>query len=451
MTQSPIRRRSLVQGALGLAGGLSLFRSSFAFASATPPPQQAEDPEANTFAKRPWYDLDLMTDNVMNSQLLHFLAAAYGYQADIGEVLDTGTRIDPADEWSWPTEWVRTAERLQDMGDASLANRRRISAGNAYLRAANYYRAALIHHPDPDHPTVREAARAAVETYEKAVRLLDIPAQRVQIPYEGTTLLGYFYRSPRACGSAPLFVFTQGRDAWPEESKYVIDDALVRGYHCLIVHAPGQATSIRDQRLPFRPDWEKVITPVIDFALRISGVDRRRIALLGWSMGGALVPRAAAFEKRIKLLIPNPGVLNWGAASLESFKNYFPELLAIYFEDKDRFDREVANIMAQSAFLRWYIRDAQVKHGVSSPSGLLDELQRYNNEPVVQQIKARTLVMDGTGELFSVGEARKLYDALRCPKDYMLFTEEDTGLLHCQEAASAVGNHRMFDWVDEYI
>jgi hypothetical protein len=33
----------------------------------------------------------------------------------------------------------------------------------------------------------------------------------------------------------------------------------------------------------------------------------------------------------------------------------------------------------------------------------------------------------------------------------MLFDAEDTGLLNSQEAASAVGNHRMFDWVDEYI
>lgn len=59
--------------------------------------------------------------------------------------------------------------------------------------------------------------------------------------------------------------------------------------------------------------------------------------------------------------------------------------------------------------------------------------------------------MEGTAEAYSGAQAKQLYDALTCPKDYLLFAEEDTGLLHCQEAAQAVANHRMFDWLDEYI
>lgn len=445
MAHSAIRRRSLVQGALGLAGASSFFGLPRSVVAASPPPSN------EAIGKRDWFDLDLMNDEVMNSQLLHFLGATYSAQADVSEVLDTGCRIDPDDEWSWPTEWVSTANRLRTMADASTAKRRKVSAGNAYLRAANYYRAALIHHPDPGHPSVLEIGRSAVDAYEKAIRWLEWPAQRVRVPYERTTLPGYFFRSPRACGSAPLFVFQQGRDAWPEESKYVIDGALERGYHCLIVHAPGQGMAIREQGLAFRPDWEKVISPIIDFAVRIAGVDRRRIALLGWSMGGALTPRAAAFEKRIKLLIPNPGVLNWGESSFEGFNRYFPDLMELLDEDPTAFDLAIEQVMTTQPLIRWYVRDAMFKHGASSPSDLMFRLREFDNEPVVHLISCRTLVMDGTGELFSVGQAKKLYDALQCPKDYMLFDAEDTGLLHCQEAASAIGNHRMFDWVDEYI
>ena len=43
--------------------------------------------------------------------------------------------------------------------------------------------------------------------------------------------------------------------------------ALARGYNCLIFEGPGQGELIREQRIPFRPDWEKVVTPVVDFAL----------------------------------------------------------------------------------------------------------------------------------------------------------------------------------------
>jgi hypothetical protein len=32
----------------------------------------------------------------------------------------------------------------------------------------------------------------------------------------------------------------------------------------------------------------------------------------------------------------------------------------------------------------------------------------------------------------------------------MLFTEEDTGLVHCQTGAPSVASQRMFDWLDEH-
>jgi hypothetical protein len=441
---STLNRRSLFKAGLGLTGGLALLRAA---------PAAARQPSSSRALSegRPWYELGLMADPIMENQLLHFLAATYSAQADIGEVLDTAHRIAPDDEWSWPTEWVKTADRIRLMGDASLARGHTQSAGNAYLRSANYYRAALIHHPEPGHPSVLETGRKAVDAYDKALDLLGIPAVAVRIPYEGTTLPGYFFRAPGARGQAPLLIFQQGRDAWPEESKYVIDAALARGYHCLIVHAPGQGMAIRAQGLTFRPDWEKVITPVVDFATRIAGVDSRRIALLGWSMGGALVPRAAAFERRIKLLIPNPGVLDWGQAMFDQFNAYFPDIMPLLEEDPQAFDAAMARLMEAVSLYRWYMKDAMSKHGAHSPSDLLFKLREFNNAPVVHLIRCRTLVMDGTAEAFTVGQAKLLHDALTCPKDYLLFTEEDTGLLHCQEAAQAVANHRMFDWLDEYI
>jgi hypothetical protein len=439
-------RRAVLRASLGLTGGLALLRAAPAAAAPRPAPSKAEVAEP-----RPWYDLGLMADPVMDNQLLHFLAATYSAQADIGEVLDTASRIVPDDDWSWPTEWVSTADRLRGMAEASQARSHRHSAGHAWLRAANYYRAALIHHPEPGHPSVLETGRKAVDAYDKAIALLRLPATKVRIPYEGTTLPGYFFRSPCARGRAPLLIFQQGRDAWPEESKYVIDAALERGYHCLIVHAPGQGMAIREQGLTFRPDWEKVITPVIDFATRISGVDARRMALLGWSMGGALVPRAAAFERRIKLLIPNPGVLNWGQAMFDQFHQLFPDAMPLLDTDPQAFDAAMAELMDAVFLYRWYMRDSMSKHGATSPSDLMFKLREFNNEPTVGRIRCRTLVMDGTGEVFSAGQAKLLFDALTCPKDYLLFTEEDTGLLHCQEAAQAVANHRMFDWFDEYI
>ncbi|MET0342095.1 MAG: alpha/beta fold hydrolase [Polyangiales bacterium] len=429
------------------AGGAAALGLSRAKADGAPTPRDA--PASGE--ERAWHQLGLFEDPVMESQLLHFLAATYQQQADIGEVLDTARKIDEADPWSWPDTWLATAQRVRDMGEHSLARGHRISSGHAFLRAANYYRAALIHHPDPTHPSGLEAAKLAVHTYERAVTLLRLPAERVNIPYEGTHLLGYFFRAHGADGRAPLLIMHQGRDAWPEESRYIVDAALERGMHCLIFHGPGQGMAIREKNLPFRHDWERVVTPVVDFALRQHGVDPDRVILTGLSMGGALAPRAAAFEPRLSVLIPNPGVLSWWDAQRRSFAQYFPDAWPLRERDPAAFDAAIYAAMREVRLYDWYMRDAMHKHGAHSPSDYMTKLEDFDNTRVVDRIRCRTLVMDGTAEAFSAGEGTRLYDALSCPKAYLLFNEEDTGLLHCQEGAQAVANHRMFDWLDEQL
>lgn len=56
-----------------------------------------------------------------------------------------------------------------------------------------------------------------------------------------------------------------------------------------------------------RPDWEHVVTPVVDYARSRSEVDPDQIALIGWSFGGYLAPRAASGEHRLAACIADPG------------------------------------------------------------------------------------------------------------------------------------------------
>ena len=59
-----------------------------------------------------------------------------------------------------------------------------------------------------------------------------------------------------------------------------------------------------------------MVSPVVDFALKQKGVDPKKIALMGVSMGGYLAPRAAAFEPRLAACIANDGVFDNGAPYL---------------------------------------------------------------------------------------------------------------------------------------
>jgi alpha-beta hydrolase superfamily lysophospholipase len=376
---------------------------------------------------------------------------------DVGECLDTAGRINRSDPWSWPREWLATAERVRATAAGCLTRGHKLSAGEAYMRAAAYYRAALIHHPEPTDAGVAATALQADACFTRGLELQGLPAEPVRIPYEGTTLPGVFWRSPNVGRQAPVLIVHQGRDAWPEDTMHVATGAIKRGYHCLMVHCPGQGLAIRVQGLPFRPDWEKVITPVVDFALRCPDVATDSIILMGLSMGGALAPRAAAFEKRIKICIANPGVLNWGEAILGHFDEY-PALMKLLEANPAAFDRAVWDFFKVGSLagglLRsaaWWLKDSMYKHGARTPSEMIARLKEFDNTGIVGQITCKTLVMDGEAEEFSAGQARKLYDALRCPKDYMLFTAADTGLVHCQVGAMAVAGQRLFDWLDENI
>ena len=49
---------------------------------------------------------------------------------------------------------------------------------------------------------------------------------------------------------------------------------------------PGQQSMLFERAVPFRPDWDKVITPVVDYLLDLPDVDVARIALYGISQAG---------------------------------------------------------------------------------------------------------------------------------------------------------------------
>src|SRR5207244_1426643 len=65
--------------------------------------------------------------------------------------------------------------------------------------------------------------------------------------------------------------------------------------------------------ISIRPNWETVITPVLDQLERLQpGVDQRRIGLMGISMGAIYGPRAAAHDKRLRAVVGLAGPYNLG-------------------------------------------------------------------------------------------------------------------------------------------
>lgn len=86
-----------------------------------------------------------------------------------------------------------------------------------------------------------------------------------------------------------------------------------------------------------------------------------------------------------------------------------------------------------------------------SPSDFLYAFSRFSMQGVAEKISCPTLVIDSDNDTSMKGEARRLYDALTCPKEFMLFTTEEGAGLHCQMGAMLLAHQRIFDWLDETL
>lgn len=292
----------------------------------------------------------------------------------------------------------------------------------------------LMNYTDIHSPKVQECARTYMDCYARYLSLSGYPGEYIEIPYEDTVLPGHIYRSPYAEGKAPLLVITPGRDTWAEDTRWIYDEAIRRGIHCIIYDGPGQGLALRMQCLTFRPDWEHVVTPVLDYALDklANEVDPDRIGLMGMSFGGFLNTRAAAFDKRFKVMVADPGNLAWGGQIKQSLQ------MILQIPEGQR-----------PPFMNFMLDDYAWKQGVPKEDVPAD-LDRYDNTDVVELVTYETLVLDGAAEV-QPGAAKQYFDALRCPKEYHLFGLDSTAQCHCQTGGYAPASEFIMNWLEEKL
>jgi len=372
--------------------------------------------------------------------------------ADIGECLSTAYRIKEEDNESWYEEWLKTAKRVETAADKFLSRGRNKSAQEAFLRASNYYRnAGFFLVTDPNDPRILETSNKSRNCFLKASRLSEFPIKPVRIPFEKTTLPGYLCLVDNSGKKRPLLIIHSGFDGTAEELYFGIASAAVkRGYNCLLFEGPGQGEVIRKQKIPFRPNWETVVTPVVDFALKQPGVDPQKIVLIGFSFGGYLAPRAAAFEHRLKACIANGGVYDFYDSVIKRNPPNIEEILSNEEASKE-FDADVREEMKTDVDTAWVFGNGMWTFGAKSPSEWLRMLKPYNMKDCADKITCTMLVVDSEGDKDLPGQAKQLYDALRCPKEYMLFSAAEGAEEHCQMGAVMISNERILNWLDDFF
>lgn len=340
---------------------------------------------------------------------------------------------DAAGTQAFRETWVRMADTLCELAAEDEARGRLLSAGEKYKRASSYLITAerLQAHGSPGRMAIYQRELAL---FQKGLRLLGDPVQRVEIPYEGRPLAALYRPAEglRPGQRAPVLVQLNGLDS-TKEMKYLVglpQWLAQRGVASLVVDQPGTGEALRLHGLPARFDAEHWASRVVDWLTQRDDVDPARIGCEGVSLGGYYCPRAVAMEPRFAC-----GVA-WGA------NHDWREVQKRRLEKEGDFP--VPHYWAHVCWV-WGAKD-------------IDDFMRIAEDVhldgVVEQIRVPFLVTHGERDSqIPLKWAHRTYEQLvNSPKrELKVFTDREGGAQHASFDNSINAGQYIADWVAETL
>jgi pimeloyl-ACP methyl ester carboxylesterase len=207
-----------------------------------------------------------------------------------------------------------------------------------------------------------------------------------------------------------------------------------------------------NQKIGFIPDWERVVTPVVDYLFREKShlVDPDMLALLGNSFGGYLAARAAAFEPRLSAVLLVGGVWDFSSTALSGL----PESLVAVFDagNYTDFDHEILSLRASGDLptnVLWGLIQGLWTFKTQSPSELLMQVKQYRVKEFIDQIKIPVFVGDAEFESFFKGQPQLVKEALGDRATLHKFT--GVAGYHCQVGAGQELARVLFAWLNKTL
>lgn len=439
-----LNRRDLLAGALA-GGTAAALAASPAAALATSPGDASKT--------RPLPAVTFFAEPALNFQMLFALGGAGYGVSEVGEVLSTFDRIHGKGDTYLATfeEFQRLGRRLRQRANKDRGAGRLESARSGYLRAAMYLDQALFFALGSSKPTrAHEGAlyREMEGAWASAAALFRPRFEPVSIRWGGGKLPGWFL-SPGGRKRRPTVILNTGSDA-QNIDMYVYGGAaaLERGWNALIFEGPGQGSNLFLRNQPFIPDWERVITPVVDFLRAHPRVDKRRICLVGQSFGGYLVARAAAHEQRLAAVVPDPGVVDVFSDWEKSLPPAMIELLKAGRRDEfNGYWNEIPKQLTPNE-AAGIAKRAEI-YGNGSGYEKMKLAQKFVlNKRTARRITAPVAILSPELEQFFPGQAEILARWLEAPHKLIKFTIAEGGEYHCEPMAPQLRNERVFDWLE---
>jgi len=345
-------------------------------------------------------------------------------------VLEAAGQGDDAGTEELYAAWVAVADRLIASAREDEAAGRKLGAADKYYRSSLYV-SQSERLQSPTWAGRTKAYQKSIDLLLKHVELGEVPVIKVDIPYGEGSLPGYLYRAETADGTpSPLVIQWNGLDSTKEMMYYSGFPQMLarRGISTLMVDTPGSGEALRLRGLTARYDTEVWASAIIDYAETLPFVDAQQIGLVGWSLGGYYAPRAAAFEKRVKLAVAWGANHNWAEVQHKRIQREGENPVPHYWEH---------------VFWVW---------GVKTLEEFLEATSNMHLNGIAENITVPLLVTHGVNDRqISVDYAHQTYQqAVNSPKrELRLFEEPEGGTEHISLDNMPYVAGYIADWISE--
>ncbi|PWY71021.1 alpha/beta-hydrolase [Aspergillus heteromorphus CBS 117.55] len=422
----------------------------------------------------------LFKSDFFNFEALRLLSFTAHEGGEIAEFFEALGKVKDLDRGSWYAAWTEAADKAEALALAAEQSQNRLAARRAFFRASNYQRAAqfMLQGGRAADPRILIDSENSISNFWRAVTLLDCTATRLQIPYDagdGTApmmLPAYLYlphptKRPASMGAkTPILINTVGGDATQEEIFYIFPmAALELGYAVLTFEGPGQGIVLRRHGVPFRPDWEAVVSPVLDYLVGYAAarptlsLDVDRIALAGSSMGGYLSLRGAT-DARIKACVSSdPFYAMW-----DMLQGRMPQIVSDTFVAggfvSDPLWGALASLLGWlDPQTRWESEQTCWMLGADGAADMLRRMQQYtlataDGKGVLSRVRCPVFVTGARHGLYctpEVSTARIVEELVNVPegaKECWIAEDAGEGGLQSKVGAFGVLNQKVFAFLD---
>ena len=348
-----------------------------------------------------------------------------GDQQMLSELQEAGKQIANYNDW---------ARVMFNLSDKSM------SAGR-HLPAAYYAKMAIFFLEASD-PRVKPAFQRFSRNVlaENGVTAKDIH----QVPYQGKQLTSYRFTPEKVRGSIVVF---GGYDSYIIEWLPMALALRGAGLDTVIFDGPGQGTAL-DAGMPMTPDWHLPVSAVLNH------FELTDCTLMGFSLGGTLVLRAAAHESRVSRAIAMDICTDLFEALTRGFG---PTGLSVIAQNSEQMpatlvNAAVAAVQTSDLLTEWSIAQGERVMGVSSAAEVFRAWREYRTDDVSSLVKQDVLLMAGTKDHYM--PLRMLVDQIMTltaarTVSARVFTEAESAQNHCQIGNMGVALKVILGWLDE--